>query len=73
MCGNELIPIELLIHPVSAYTADGHRFSLLTEGVLDHPSCKLLLINGMEDSIFPIEDNLIVGLKRNRRDLVLRG
>ena len=58
---------------VEAYAEDGCKFSLLTSGVLDHPSCKLLVINGMEDSIFPIEDSLIVGLQGDKKDLVLRG
>jgi pimeloyl-ACP methyl ester carboxylesterase len=32
------------------------RLSLLDQGVLDKPSAPLLLVNGVEDSIFPIED-----------------
>ena len=58
---------------LAAYSADGHKFSLLSSGVLDRPSCKLLLINGMEDSIFPIEDNLIVAVRGDRKDLFVRG
>ena len=58
---------------VEAYTNNGRKFSLLESGVLDRPSCKLLVINGMEDSIFPIEDSLIVGLQRDKKDVVLRG
>ncbi|SLM39224.1 Protein of unknown function DUF1100, hydrolase-like [Lasallia pustulata] len=58
---------------VAAYASGGHKFSLLNSGVLDRPSCKLLLINGMEDSIFPIEDNFIVGIRRDRKDLFARG
>ena len=59
--------------PVAAYAAEGHKFSLLTSGVLDRPSCKLLVIDGMEDSIFPIEDNFIVALKGDKKDLIVRG
>ena len=58
---------------LAAYTAEGHKFSLLGSGVLDKPSCKLLLINGMEDSIFPIEDNFIVGVRGDKKDLLIRG
>ena len=58
---------------VAAYAADGSKFSLLASGVLDQPSCKLLIINGMEDSIFPIEDSLIVGLQGDKKDIVARG
>ncbi|GAB7355304.1 hypothetical protein MBLNU459_g5839t1 [Dothideomycetes sp. NU459] len=32
------------------------RFSLLSNGILDTPCCKLLLVNGMLDELFPIED-----------------
>jgi hypothetical protein len=41
--------------------------------VLDRPSCKLLLINGMEDSIFPMEDNFIVAVRGVKKDLLARG
>lgn len=58
---------------VAAYEADGQKFSLLTSGVLDKPSCKLLVIDGMEDSIFPIEDNFIVAVGGHRKDLIARG
>jgi esterase FrsA len=32
------------------------RLSLLTQGVIDRPSAPLLLVNGTQDTIFPIED-----------------
>ncbi|OCL14476.1 yellowish-green 1-like protein [Glonium stellatum] len=35
------------------------RFSLLENGILDMPSTKLLLINGMLDELFPIEDCML--------------
>lgn len=35
------------------------RFSLLESGIFDRPSTRLLLVNGMEDSIFPIEDSML--------------
>ncbi|MCJ1225198.1 hypothetical protein MMC12_001847 [Toensbergia leucococca] len=35
------------------------RFSLLENGILDKPSCRLLLINGMLDELFPIEDCML--------------
>jgi hypothetical protein len=59
--------------PVAAYATDAPKLSLLESGVLDRPSCKLLVIGGMEDSIFPIEDNFIVGVKGCKKDLVVRG
>jgi len=35
------------------------RFSLLYAGILDMPCAPLLITNGMDDSIFPIEDSLL--------------
>ena len=32
------------------------RFSLLRDGTLEKPCTKLLLVNGTEDEIFPIDD-----------------
>ena len=59
--------------PVAAYSVGALKFSLLNSGVLDQPSCRLLLINGMEDSIFPIEDSFIVAVRCNKKDLIVRG
>ena len=55
---------------VARNAADGGKFSLLDSGVLDRPSCKLLALNGTEDSIFPIEDSLIVATSGRRKDLI---
>ena len=44
---------------VARYTAEGRKFSLVDSGIIGTPTCKLLVINGMEDSIFPIEDSFI--------------
>ena len=38
------------------WVATAPRLSLLEQGVLDHPSAPLLLVNGVKDSVFPIED-----------------
>jgi hypothetical protein len=59
--------------PLKAYAADARKFSLLESGVLDRPSCRLLVINGMEDSILPIEDSFIVGIRGDKKDLLARG
>jgi hypothetical protein len=32
------------------------RLSLLEQGILDRPSAPLLLVNGLQDSVFPIQD-----------------
>lgn len=58
---------------VARYSAEAHRFSLVDSGVLRRPSCRLLVINGMEDSIFPIEDSIIVATQGSKADLVARG
>ena len=55
------------------YAADAHRFSLLQAGLIGTPTCRLLAINGMEDSIFPVEDTLLVATAGRHKDLVLRG
>ena len=58
---------------VARYTAEGRKFSLVDAGIIGKPTCRLLVINGMEDSIFPIEDSLIVATQGDRKDLIARG
>jgi hypothetical protein len=58
---------------VKHYATEARKFSLLEAGVLDRPNCKLALINGMEDSIFPIEDNFVVGIRGENKDLLFMG
>ncbi len=58
---------------VDAYIAGARKFSLLDAGVLDRQSCRLLVLDGMEDSIFPIEDNFIVAMRNDKKDLLARG
>ena len=59
--------------PVAAYSTGAKKFSLLDTGLLDTPTCKLLVIDGMEDSIFPIEDNFLVAVRGHKKDLIARG
>ena len=61
------------IAAVAHYAADAHKFSLVETGIVESPTCKLLVINGMEDSIFPIEDNFIVAAQGDKKDLIVRG
>jgi hypothetical protein len=58
---------------VAQYAAAARRFSLVDSGVFRTPTCKLLVINGMEDSIFPIEDSIIAAAQGDNKDLVARG
>lgn len=58
---------------VARYAADGAKFSLLDAGILEQPSCRLLVLNGMEDSIFPIEDSFVVALSGVNKDLFAGG
>jgi pimeloyl-ACP methyl ester carboxylesterase len=58
---------------VAQYAAEARRFSLADSGVLGTPTCRLLIINGMEDSIFPIEDSIIVAAQGGDKELVARG
>ncbi|KAJ5381395.1 Heptaketide hydrolyase ayg1 [Penicillium cataractarum] len=36
------------------------KFSLVETGVMDQPNCRLLLLNGVDDGVVPIEDSLIL-------------
>ena len=58
---------------VARYAAEAHRFSLVDSDVIGTPACRLLVINGMEDSIFPIEDSIIVATRGDNQDLIARG
>ena len=58
---------------VARYAAEAHEFSLVDCGLVGTPTCRLLVINGMEDSIFPIEDSIIVATQGDKKDLVARG
>ncbi|MFI1912839.1 alpha/beta hydrolase family protein [Nocardia sp. NPDC020380] len=58
---------------VARYRSEAKKFSLADSGVLDTPSCKVLLINGMEDSIFPIEDSILAATRGRDADLVALG
>ena len=58
---------------VARYAAEGRKFSLVDAGIIGKPTCRLLVINGMEDSIFPIEDSVLVAIQGDRKDLIARG
>ena len=62
-----------LSEALAEYAANGHRFSLVEGGIIGTSACKLLLINGSEDSIFPIEDSILAGLDGRNKDLIVRG
>ncbi|KAJ5573744.1 uncharacterized protein N7459_008171 [Penicillium hispanicum] len=36
------------------------KFSLVETGVVDQPNCRLLLLNGVDDGVVPIEDSLVL-------------
>jgi hypothetical protein len=57
---------------VADYQARGSKFSLLDSGILDRPSSLLLCLNGMEDSIFPVEDSILVALSGGRKEIHAR-
>ena len=57
---------------VATYALAGRRFSLSDSGVLNRPSCPMLVINGAEDSIFPAEDSVLVAFSGPGKDLILR-
>jgi hypothetical protein len=41
-------------------TDSQRRFSLVESGILSKPCTKLLMLNGMDDTIYPIEDSMLV-------------
>jgi len=43
-----------------AFKKVASKYSLLNDGTLDKPSTKLLLVNGTQDEIFPIDDMFVV-------------
>ena len=55
------------------YAADASRFSLVGARLVATPACRMLVINGMEDSIFPIEDSFLVATDGTDKDLIARG
>jgi hypothetical protein len=57
---------------VAGCRAQGSKFSLLDSGILDRPASLLLRLNGMEDSIFPIEDSILVALSGGRKEIHAR-
>ncbi|RDW61151.1 heptaketide hydrolyase ayg1 [Aspergillus mulundensis] len=46
--------------PADFCTQGQGKFSLLETGILDQPSTRLLLLNGVDDGVVPIEDCLLV-------------
>jgi acetyl esterase/lipase len=73
----EALAFKFGYESVEAYAKDSNarkRYSPL-EGdgrVLDKESCPMLVINGMEDSIFPIEDSILVAMKGRNKELLCR-
>ena len=41
---------------LEAFKKDAMRYSLVNDGTLDKPCTRLLLVNGVGDEIFPIDD-----------------
>ncbi|CAN8100973.1 unnamed protein product [Discula destructiva] len=45
---------------LKSFIREAHKFSLLDDGTLDKPCCRnLLLVNGTDDEIFPIDDMFV--------------
>ncbi|KAJ5281737.1 hypothetical protein N7478_007109 [Penicillium angulare] len=36
------------------------KFSLVETGIMDQPNCRLLLLNGVDDGVVPIEDSMVL-------------
>lgn len=58
---------------IARYVADSRKFSLIDTGTIETSACKMLIVNGMEDSVFPIEDSLMVASQGAKKDLLARG
>jgi dienelactone hydrolase len=59
---------------IGRYAAEAQeKFSLVSTGIIGTPACGMLVLNGMEDSIFPIEDSFIMAADGTGKDLVVRG
>ncbi|KAI1323435.1 alpha/beta-hydrolase [Xylariaceae sp. FL0255] len=56
---------------IERYTAEGHKFSLVESGLLGKPTCPLLIINGMEDTLWPIEDCILVATSGTNISLMI--
>ncbi|CAF9922191.1 MAG: hypothetical protein HETSPECPRED_004991 [Heterodermia speciosa] len=46
--------------PEELFKGAQEKFSLLSTGIVQKPSCRLLLINGTHDGLMPIEDSLLL-------------
>ena len=44
---------------LESFIQDGQKYSLLNDGTLEKPCCKVLLVNGNDDEIFPIDDMFV--------------
>ena len=44
---------------LEAFIKEAPKFSLLNDGTLQKPCCKVLLVNGNDDEIFPIDDMFV--------------
>ncbi|KAL2161111.1 hypothetical protein VTH06DRAFT_8330 [Thermothelomyces fergusii] len=62
--GHELTPAMAMKHgfkSVEEYKAKAQKkFSLLETGIIQRPSTRLLLVNGIQDGLMPIEDSMML-------------
>ena len=56
---------------VERYTAEARKFSLVESGLLGRPCCRLLIVNGAMDTLWPIEDCILVAMSSTNIDLVI--
>ena len=54
---------------LESHAAEAQRISLLTSDLLDGPSSRPLVIDGMEDSVVPIEDSVLAAMCGKNKDL----
>ena len=54
-------PLDITSSEAIANCTLGQKdFSLVELGIVDQPSCRLLLVNGTHDGLMPVEDSLLL-------------
>jgi hypothetical protein len=47
------------------------EYSLVDNGILNRPSCRLLLVNGVDDGLMPVEDSMLCANYGRAKDMRL--
>ncbi|EPQ26466.1 uncharacterized protein PFL1_06114 [Pseudozyma flocculosa PF-1] len=58
-------------HDKHEFARECQRYSLLNQGLLDRPGTRLTVINGIEDSVVPIDDSILLSSRGTGATLLL--